>query len=264
IATAEFQGKRFWLDGTNFTSHALFVKNDISDRPALILDPKNLSLENIEWLGFKNNVFSLDTETEIKKNKLKIEYYSAFTTGAFAADLTGLEISQSKLQIENKMLKRILFNTSDVLEQEVIIDDLKERIVKPVSFKIKVKRKFFANETSMGPAISFGSGAWNDLYQADMVNRQAKFNLGDPRTEEYKILFKDVSAIGRKIKNCSVEGPHLSFSRKITYLPKGFRIEIVNKIKSRFIPAEDMRQSDFISFADKLRDCAKNQFVLYN
>lgn len=154
IVSVELNGRKLWLDPTNFQSFAQGVFEDIAERKALVLNPKKLEFEDIHFAAAENSTEQVSYQTTFRSVDRIEDWVDYKVNGSSALRMTGSELRYSKERIQ----EGTIFGTwdqADILNYRFGPMDLKDRVVKPIRLTWSVDRRYQPTPTSMGPGYVF-------------------------------------------------------------------------------------------------------------
>lgn len=261
IVYAVINGKKLWLNPTNFQSFAEGVFEDIADRDSLILNPENMEIQHIDFTPASTNTSTVTISTRFNQRKhavkkIKIDYH-----GFFATPGTGIMLHKSPTEYADTVVSYFA-SKSDIVHFHLDDIQLKSRIVQPYSINMQLEERYHPLETSLGPALNLDPPfIIGDLIRVDIEKRESDFKLMPPSIVETVESYKTFKSKGSAVKSCKVLSPWLNYNMRLSGSP----IEIVRtmEVKKYSISKEEMKSQDFESFQKALRKCAKTKYLIY-
>ncbi|MGZ3773538.1 MAG: DUF3857 domain-containing transglutaminase family protein [Pseudobdellovibrionaceae bacterium] len=262
IVFVQLDNKKLWLDPTNFQSFPEGVFEDIGDRQALILNPENISIENVEFPSASFSIEKIYYDTTLSGENTLSEHVIIDHTGAAALHETGQLLRFSREQFEEGTIERIT-SRSDVLSYKVRMSGVNSRIVQPVNVDVSLERHWYPAKTSVGLAINIPiMELVQNLIRVDSANRESDFLLEIPRQVEIIDSYKNIQLRGSSLRDCVVVSPWLDYSLSIGKKP----IKVTRKmeIKKHIITGEDIKSKDFLRFQKDLKECGKTSYLIFD
>lgn len=262
IVFVNLDGRARWLDPTNFQAFAEGVFEDIADRQALVLNPKEMALQRIEFSSSQDNKEDESLETWLKTNDVALTKSNLLHTGLFALPDTGAFLKGSKTGFEELLIEK-LTNRSELLNYKIESPNLTSRTVQPLQFEIEYSRPFRPAQTSMGPALDYPPPELiMDLQKVDAASREADFKLRPPSITNSVSTFHNAKIRGNRIKNCQVNSSWVDYTFRVQEKP--IRVTRRLEIKKYLISAEDLHSKEFTDFQNKLRSCGRVKYLVYD
>lgn len=262
IVHLRFNGNNYWIDPTNSMSVGLRIRDDIFDRYALILDPKNPRLEKTPLN---------DPLSSMQKHE-KIIYHNkdGSMTDMISISFTGLEADDLNRVTADIPPKNHPEFWIYVMKNEYPrgafhdfkLDAPSNRISKNIKASAKVTYENFGNETSAGLAYEVNPEiSW--AKNLDLDNTYSDLFLGSPATKIELKELKSVKIIGQNKKTCKVTSRWLDLEKSIAQ--KGGDVKITTKLvkKKTFIANHEMKEKTFEKFIKDIIECDKDYQIIY-
>ncbi len=257
-------GRRLWLDPTNFQSYAQGVMDDISDRKSLIMKSPTPELQEIEFTTASDTKDETHFKYFFKNESHRLDEVTMLQTGYFAAQHAGLGIDYSNQQIQEEILQGNI-DKGDVYKYEFSPFDLKSRVVTPIRMTWKVDHRYRSATTSMGSGFTIRTPlVISDLNRLDLENRKSDYNLGTPSTTLGHGIIENFQVIGNKIRNCDIRSPWVDYQRNVIRA-KNASVQMEDKmvIKTRWIKLAEMQKPEFKKLVAEIQNCSSDQLLIY-
>jgi hypothetical protein len=256
IVRVKADGKTLWIDPTNLQSFAQGIFPDIIGRKALVLDASQDRLTDAIPAGRPNeSIYKVDFTLAFDKSG-KASLTEKFSNiGRMAISMTASELRYSKQTID-----RILA-TSGVVEAHIIeakVDayELKSRIVRDLSFGVKLKTKNSSSKTSAGLGYPLPvPGYVAAMYNLRTSDRDSDFFLAQPMTYDSRYSLRNIHVVGGQYRGCKIKSSWMNISRSFRALPDGLEVVDTYQILSERIRNHDIRGVAFREFQTKLQEC---------
>jgi hypothetical protein len=263
ILQVDTNAKKYWIDPTNFQSFAQGIFEDISEREALVLDPKKLGLQNIATEGPEGS-----TQVLIKNIKFYRDGDLGIETvdkvgGRLAESITGSDVILSKDALRYILITGVA-PEPDIKSYTIEPFDLSSRIVRDYEFKTHVIAKSSPTKTTSGDAYRLDSpNNFLNLYSMDPRTRVSDFNMGYPTKKIATTYLDSISLVGLVLPGCNVKSRWVDAQRRISR--KGHKVQIEDEVdtKIRLISVRELKSEEFLKTQSKLKDCFQNTAIVY-
>ncbi len=260
IVSVRLTDKQLWLDATNFQSYAQGIFEDIGGRRALLMNPKRLEFRSIEFSPSNQNREVTEELTSLNSIKERHNSVKVDDSGAFALNLAGAELKDSKEQIEKAYID-LYANVSDLIGYKFEPFDLKSRAVQALQFRFSYDTYFRPTETSLGPAYDFSPPQIiKDIINVDRKTRVSDLQLEVPSEAVNVFKFEKIKGKGDGLKNCRIESPWLSYAFEVEKNRSQVTRSLV--IKKYFVSLEDVKSKTFEDFQNEARTCGLNKYLV--
>jgi transglutaminase-like putative cysteine protease len=240
-----------WLDPTNFVSMAQGIFPDISDRPALILNPTAPRYASIPAVQALHNAVESNKTLKLSKEGALISKGSMLLKGEAAIPVTGATLRRSEAAIKEALID-ILSGEKNPLEKTITLPPLNSRIVKDVTIQYGFVQEDATMTTNVGQALSLG-GEWAALVLNTSKDQEGITYLGTPKSEEEVLFLPGAKAKAVQTLNVRIQSPWITFSRSAESTDQGVKITQKTEILQRFIKAEIVRSEAFQAMKKKVK-----------
>ena len=252
--------KTYWVDPTNYSSYAQGVFEDLLDRPALVLDPRDAYLDYTPKGDPKDSRVKKDFSIYFDHRgdatiQAELDYF-----GRAATSLAGLSRELSKESI-NHLLSKAIAGDGSVEKTELEEFQLDSRVTKDVQLRGRVKVRNLAMKTTAGNAYSLARGVLGQVVDVEAYDRVSDLPLDSPQEEHTVYRLKSVRLVGNQPTSCYVQSPWLTAARHFRKEGKDFIIADDVEIKKLTIPVKDIHSETFSTLQDTLQRCF-NQFAV--
>lgn len=255
----------WWVDPTNPASFAKGIPHDIAARPALILQPTSLSLNQVSEMKPEQNQVSVNLKLKLSEEQSVQGSGDFELTGYNAFSLAGADLSGSKENLKYSMASWVS-GFKDIGNFTFPDFDLSSRQVKD----FKTTFSFVANwdlvQSSGGPGLVLESmSSYRDLMLANQ-GRVSGLSLGHLFQRTSRIQLFNRQFVINKNMNCSGESKWFDFSRSLSSEDNGNSLTLVDnfKLKQSKIYSEELLQSEFKLAQKKLRNCQAPMMAIFS
>jgi Domain of Unknown Function with PDB structure (DUF3857)/Transglutaminase-like superfamily len=261
IVYFESDGKKYWIDPTNPNSFGLEIRDDIADRDALILRPKEVGLNHIpapdpstQFVEVQRRINmsdpgKIDGNTEIKFK------------GRAAIFFTGLTKKRSRQEVDSFVAKMAAMYRPP---SQYTVDpyDLSSDVVRDLDFKVKYSEKNFLPKDDesvfrLPPEIPL---FWTKL---ESKGRVSGLFIGESMTVKKDYVIEGGSLVNPAREKCRIESPWVDASLDNEKTSTGVRIKVDYKIKKGIISQSELASKDYEETTYKLATCLLERSIKY-
>lgn len=252
----------YWIDPTNPVSMAQGIFGDVADRMVMILDSNNPSYEKSPAVDPKYSESILVDQLEIIDDKVFHEGYWTHKGNR------AINFAVSKLYNSEENIKDGMFNLlarrflEDKYKQELILPQVKSRIVEDVTFKFKYRDDQII-KTNFLPAIHIPC-PWIEEIINDIPDQVGDLWMDSPITVTRINVIKNQKIKGIENLNYETDTPWVSVKRTGKYTGNSTEIKDVIVFKKEFISNEELRSSEYKDLKRNLIENFKNTIILLN
>ena len=244
-------GKIYWVDPTNLVSMAQGIFPDVAGKHAFVLDPKNPSREKIPEVSLLTNQTVADRALTIQKDCSIDVSGKAIFKGESALEWAGKGLVLSPKGIEEEIIST---SVGEPLEKEdkrtVEMPDLTKRIAEDLVFKYTYHQRQGVKRTNRGYYLEIP--AMLSLLTAE--DQVSDMFLGSPPITLKKVrVIKGGTIENTQILNAEIKTPWVEAKRVCTQEKEGLHMEDTLVIKTRFIPADDLKGLVYKKLAKDLK-----------
>lgn len=264
VVWAKDNKETYWLDPTNMASFAEGVYEDIIDRPALIIDPKNTRLVHTPKGTPKDSEIKADTLVSIDPKKQRYQVSGSLSySGRAAIPYTGATLNSSKQSIDYRIISTL--GQPGRMESWQVGDyDLSSRIVKDLNIRFIYVETDAEFRTSAGPAFPLTSNWFVKTLLAKTQDRVSNLFLGQPITYSRQIRIKNVDIVGDEdTLSCEISSPWADMSRELKVEKNAILVVDKVTIKQKEIPNASLRSKSFAAVQRKIRQCFDGSAIIY-
>jgi hypothetical protein len=251
VYAVDSSGKARWLDPTNFVSLAQGIFPDISDRPALILNPKKPLYTHIPAINPQQNHIDGSKIVKVGKNGQLNSFGTMTLKGEAAIPVTGATLQRSEASIKEALID-ILSGEKNPIQKRIDLPNLNSRIVKNVTIGYEFLQEDATMTTNVGQALDLG-GAWAGLVLNTTEDQEGITYFGIPKSEEQVLLLAGVKARSVERLNTNIQSPWMTFSRNCQVNDQGVKIIEKTEILQSFIKADVVRSPEFQAFKKHIK-----------
>lgn len=268
IVHATREGLTYWIDPTNATSFSEGIFEDIIDRPALVIDgkvtPAAAKLLQTTAGTPESSVQKLALQLETRDDGTRLTRGTLFAQGRSATRWAGDALEKSTDTIEYQLISS-LANNSQLLQWEVDLPDLKDRVVQSLNFGFEFSEKGDDLKTSAGPAIQLRQGATVSALLTRTDDRASDLWLGWPITVEREQVLKKAALVGSAPLSCTLASRWADIKREVAPADESREIRIRDRIalKLPLVRHSEYKSSEWKEFQGKLRECFDRVAVIY-
>ncbi len=268
IVHATREGITYWIDPTNTTSFSEGIFEDIIDRPALVIDgkstPATAQLLRTTAGTPESSVQKLSLQLETRKDGTRLTRGRLLAEGRSATRWAGDGLEKSKDTIEYQLISS-LANNSQLLDWDVDLPDLKDRIVRSLKFGFEFSEKGDDLKTSAGPAIQLRQGATISALLTRTDDRASDLWLGWPITVEREQTLKKAALVGNTPLSCTLASRWADIKRDVLPADESHEIQIRDRIalKLPLVRQAEYKVAEWKEFQGKLRECFDRVAVVY-
>lgn len=254
IVYAVKDGKEYWVDPTNDTSLARFVRSDIAGRAAIVLGASGPEIKNVP---------AMRGEDERTGLKLKIQLRPDFTAsvkadlafeGRAALWVTGWGLSFSQSQTDFYLM-RYLFPTSRAHDWKFSPYDLSSRETRDFYTSAEFSGSFTPVETPSGRGIRLPEIPDARNFEFRREGKVAQVKLGDPSLYEREITLTGKKLRPPKRRVCEGSAAWADYSQRITNTHGGWKIVTRFLTKKDRLTMREIRSPEFARFQLGLVRC---------
>lgn len=255
--------KSRWIDPTNSTAYAKGLRDDVADRPALVLAEGVKDLEQTERLKPESDVILVEKDIHFGE-RLVLEASGSVTfKGRAASDLVSMSLAynHNKTNVEQVMLKFIA-SESLVRWWALDVSSLKTRLVNDFRIPFKYGADGASFLTSAGPAYSLEAveQVKNLLVLPDRVT---DLYVGAPSVLERVYRFHDIEMIGSQTVECYVKSRWIDAIRNAVRKPRGLEVHERLAFKEAVIPKSDLATPEFAKVQSELNRCFGTTAIVF-
>lgn len=244
-------GKTYWMDPTNNVSMAGGMFPDIADRPALVLDPENPTLERTPPIDYRRAKTTLEQTITVKDNA-HVEFEGSLCQeGEIAKNFTEALIMHPHSLLKENIIEK-LCESEDPVNPVITLPECKSRQVKSLTTKFSFGDNQVMTHTNLGDAFPL-KGNWYKPYVSTSEKHEGALYVGHPQTVIRKRTFKNATAKNLDELAFSIQTPWLNAKREFVVTKDGVVVtETVEQLKS-IISAKDLKSKEFSRLKDTLR-----------
>lgn len=256
------EGKVYWIDPTNFVTMSDGVFSDISNRPCLVLSPKESKAEFIPAISPIHSFYEIDKKLSLQGENGLLTQGKLALRGEEAVRLTGAALINSISEIEDGMLLS-LSKDPNAKNKKIVFPDLTSRIVKDISITYQFEQEDCVLMTNGGHGIMLDS-PWCKPYLSVTPDQVGTLFVGTPSQ-----MSRTIHILNNKIKDIEkldfmVKTPWLEVNRKCISEKDDVIIrETITLLKS-FISAEEVASPQYKDLQKILRTYCTNVAVILN
>ncbi len=252
-----------WIDPTNFTSFAEGTYPDIAGRPALVVSTATPELSMTPATKPTDGAVHVTRIVRFAAdNQLAIDGTLGLR-GFMAIGYTGAELTRSKRSVDYA-LAGYFGDTNDLREWALEPYDLSSRIVRDLEFRAHLTQRDSPMRTSAGDAYYLGMGGHVvEVLLTQTTDRVSGLQSRLPHGYSSTTELRDVTRVGRRSLDCSVKSPWIDFTRTVTDVRGGVRIEDRALLYRQIIPNRELQSESFAGVQDRIRECLNGASVVY-
>ena len=255
-------GKVYWIDPTNYISMAQGMFSDISEKMVLILDPNEPSYEKTISIKPQHAEVIFTYEMDIDGDTV-INSGNITKKGEEAFYFTGAALYLSEKQIKDSIfnaLSGVPLEEED--KKELILPDLKSRIVKDISFKFKYNQKNQMIKTNVGMGIALRAD-WLYDFIGVTPDQISDIIIGPQRSIKKQLIINKRASQVEKL-NYKMSNKWLDMERSCVRKDGKTIINETIDIKQMRIPNEDLKTTAFKNMKENLEHNLKNTLIIVN
>lgn len=254
--------KSRWIDATNLASFAQGVPEDILGRWALILDPKNVRLEQTPPGKPSDAEYIRKYEISFKSNGDADLKTTIGVLGRAALPWTASALKASRQVIDHSIVAAVADNKL-VTWSKVEDYDLTSRITQDINIEVGLGVANYGMKTTGGLAYALDF-AGDTIMNLDIKDRVSGIFINWPGVVRSTYELKGVHKVGRRDINCSLQSPWFTARRKVYQKGADVVIEDEQAFLQPLLTLNDLASERFQSVQKQLRDCFYRVAVLVN
>lgn len=263
IVRAKVGGKDLWVDPTNSAAFAKGLREDVADRPALVLAAGTIGLDHTETLKPEGDIMLVEKNVHFGE-RLRLEADGELhLKGRSASDMTSMSLAfnHNKTNVEQVMLK-LLASESLVRWWTMDISPLQTRLVKDMRIPFKYGADGASFLTSAGPAYNLKAG---DVVEGLMVlpERETDLYVRAPGVLERIYRFHDIDMIGTQTLECFIKSRWVDATRSATRLPRGMELKERLTFKASLITKTELASPEFAKVQTELNRCFSETAIVF-
>jgi hypothetical protein len=256
-------GRVYWVDPTNTASFAQGIFDDIIDRPALVLDAKNPSLERIPGAapaesGFVTvmNVNLADASRQVTVNgELQI-------SGRYATRWTAASLDNSQDSLKFQLVKWAAGGQTPLTWKMADLD-LNSRVTRDLSFKFEYVERGNTFRSSAGPAYLLPKMGLIDTMLGNPETRVSDLYLGLPTTHGQVYRLQNIQRVGSESLDCRIDSRWIAAQRSVQEDADGVKLNDLLTVKKGVIAIDELRSREFAKLQGELRRCFGSVAMIY-
>lgn len=262
ITRVKVGGNIYWLDGTNVASFAQGIPGDISDRPALLLDPQASALVRVPMPSIDNFKYQFEQRMDFTGDEGVHVDGTFHSTGGDASGWINANFNSSQDSLNFKMV-RAAARTDSFRDWKVEDFKIGSRIVSELHGRFSYIDKVmgYRSTAGMGYPIVPPDAVDRLLFSPD--SRASDIVIGEPFNYERVMQLTNMAVVGQEPLSCSVDSPWVSITREIAQVDKGLRVRDRLKLKKAFIRHSEYTTPQFGELQRKLVSCFRFSTVIY-
>ena len=248
--------KSLWIDPTNFVSMAGKIFPDIANKTALVLNPDNPGHEEIPSVNYKTaQVINMQTWDLQDPDKIKVHGDFALK-GERAFYYSGVGLKFSEDTIKHELINNLV-DVNQVLDSNVILPDLKSRIVQDLEMHYEL---IYKNDTALTTAgLSYPIPTSNVINRLIPIKEQVSdLYIDTPTTIHRKFIIKNIKPTVAQSLDCTIETRWFDYERKYSFKETQAEVTEDIVIKTSLINNEDLKTEEYKQVVDKLLKYAVN------
>ena len=157
ILRAEKNGKKYWLDPTNFVSMASGIFPDIAGKNSILLNIENEEVyQRIPEINATHNQTVINETWNFEQAGMIANTGTMNLYGEMAYNITGAQLNASDERIKEYIFS-IIGDNSLSAEKEIMIPNLSSRLVKDLEFKFAIKQPSIPVNSNTGIGIKLSA-----------------------------------------------------------------------------------------------------------
>lgn len=244
-------GKVFWVDPTNTTAMADGIFPDISNRPALMFNPKNPVMEQIPEVDYKHASSARKETITFAPNNTLIRSGNIQIKGERAEPFIRNLFSSPESMTEDYITK-ILSNGQEPKSKKLSLPKITDRRVHDIKVGYELEEQNTLLHTNGGRGFMLES-SWAGPYIETAENQEGTSILTLPGTLERDLIFNAMKADNLETLNYKVTSPWLNAERNVTMTPDGIELKEKMEFLKKTITPEEIRTPEFQALKNTLK-----------
>ncbi len=255
----------YWIDGTNETSWAQGIPADISNREAFVLNlptpflaktPKRRARDSITHINLDYQPVAGPRSRSHQQTQFEVHGH---------IKLLGESANQFYQQLFSLSQKMLDYAWVDALANGIEL--LKWRAgpklePKRIPQNETLKVHFRLGAMGFGTTAGIGFPAPEDpivrRLLVELKGRYGDLKLFQPGIQNRRTVLNHVNFVGSRSLNCNIKSPWVNLSRTMKERNGSIILDDHDRIKTDYLPIEDLRSPLFASFQGKVRRCFEN------
>jgi hypothetical protein len=245
-------GRVYWIDPTNDVVMSDGIFADIADRPVLVIDAKQPTLEHIPAIDYRHAKREIAETISIKQDGSVLNEGTYSLQGETAMD-TALFMVHNKESVYRDVFLRGLAKNADLIDPVVDLRNApKSRKVIPFSLTYSFGEENVLMHTNQGYAFPLESH-WQVPYIATSKQDVGAIYVGHPETRILKLTLKNARAKNLETLAFDIKTPWLNAKRELVVKGDDINVTTTVEIMKGIIPAKDLKSQQFCELREKLR-----------
>lgn len=261
VKAIDKSGKIYWIDPTNFTSMADGIYPDIAERPALVLDSKNSSYEQIPPIDANHSKIISEDIIEIKDGDILSDTGFMEFFGEQAIDSTGAGLIFSLQSIEEALVKELTGETTPI-KKKISIPPLNSRFVKnfKIDYAFEQDHSLLLTNEGLGFLLK---ASWAHMFLDTSPSQIGTLFVSSPLTLIKKAFIKNMKAKQVEVLNFQFKSPWLEAKREFRVNSDGIELKEQVSILKSFITADDIKSKQYKDLKDFLKKyCRRSAMIM--
>ncbi len=243
-------GTVYWVDPTNVTTMAGGIYHDISNRPALVLDPVKPSYESIPAIDYRRAIFEANEIITIGKDNTVKRVGSIQLKGERAEFAIREMFSSPASAMEDRIVKALCDGREPKIKK-ITLPIVNSRKVKDFKADYEIEEEHTLLHTNDGYGFNLDN-KWVETYLETSDAHEGAVAVDIPNTAIRNMTFKGMKANNLEALNYSIDTPWVKAERRVTATEDGIHIyEKAEIFKSKITPAE-IRSAEFKKLRETL------------
>ncbi|MCF8462613.1 MAG: DUF3857 domain-containing protein [Rickettsiaceae bacterium] len=265
LRVVDKSGKIYWIDPTNYVSMAQDIFEDVSDRPALVLDSASPELTFTNSIDYKRNVNLWDRVISINPKSDNVADISANIDlkGYSAKGLTALALVSPQQQINDDVFYGLVRRRLNDNQKKFIkfSSKLTSRIVEDIEIKLAYEDDNIVSKTSSGLALPITNFSYDLLTD---VNGQILNLAFYPGITKRTYTIKNNNNVDIEKVNTEINSKWIDYKIFATNIGKDIKLTEELAIKTPQINSSELATKEYIKLKEDLRKLGKSFIINLN
>lgn len=266
IVRAEEGKKVYWLDGTNPTSFARYIPDDLIDRAVLIVDPAHPRLDRIRLPDAAENRTELTTVVSFQGTGSSaadaVEHHTIAMTGLAPEPITASGTWSTRESYDHELVQW-LADKRRVRSAAVSKYNRDTRIVHDQTLTVDLDLQNAATRTTAGLSYELEDADIGGLVALDPAQFVSNLYLSPPKSYVRRATLSHAALVGHAPPPCRVSSQWLDAERRIEEQQGDVAIEEMVTYKRTFIANADLHGAPFAKLQTELRECYGTYAVVF-
>ncbi|MBM3381087.1 MAG: DUF3857 domain-containing protein [Betaproteobacteria bacterium] len=261
VRAEDRHGHVYWLDPTNALAFSSGKRTDLAGNKALVVTQAFSAFETIPKIDAADSTFELVMEyLEIESEHVKYKF--SFSSSAQASANLARRLRNKTATERREFFENLASVGRKVLESKMVVPEVSDTVVRPVSFTALKKVHDVPLKTTAGIGVGI-SMELEDILTIKPKHMVLGVHLGFPETVSTTRIIPLRKLVGKLPENCQVKSPWMDAERIFSSADGKIISKTIVKRKERYISNAELKSRDFTELQNRIRVCLSGVMLIF-